>query len=129
MVENNYITVKVRIEPTLPEPYILDFKYVGNEGLKERILKFSEYHKHKLHLRKRFFQKNIWTIERGLNILPINDTYFDLNKLLTNQNYISFENRIKADEALHDIELLLNKYLQQVQTDYEKLLFEKQNAL
>ncbi len=55
--------------------------------------------------------------------------YFGLNKLLTKQNFISFGNRIKADEALHDIELLLNKYVQQVQIDYERLLLEKQNAL
>jgi hypothetical protein len=90
MGTENYITGTIRIDPVLPNPYILEFEYEGNEELKERISNISEHHNHCLYLRSRFFLKDVWTIDEKARIdHRIHLRIYDVGSLITKQIHIS----------------------------------------
>lgn len=112
-MRNNKITGMLKIDPTQLEPYRLVFEYEGDEGLKERILNVSQSSGDYLYLKSKPCYKG----RGGLFYLP---------SLVIGESSVTFLEREKAEEALIDINSLVNIYLKSIQEDYEKLLVEKQ---
>lgn len=117
----------IEVDPVAPKPYLLEFKYVGDERVKERMVRVAKYNNARIEFWLLFFRGK-WVIRSyqfGKYYSKLYSRF--LAYVIDDGEVFSFSKRVTAERALSEIGLLLNDYLERIEKDYNRLLSERES--